>query len=547
MKFKVIALAALMGISGMAAQANELPDGPHIVTSGTASVDAVPDIATLAIEVNVAAKDAATAKKQADERVAQYISFLELNQIAKKDISSANLRTQPDYDYQDGKSILKGYRAVRTVEVTLRQLDKLNSLLDELILSMIKALPKQLRVQFVPAPDAARAIRDWIDEHYPDLPGSGSQQKPNLPPVDEDGTTVGWPDLAHVFTKAAIATKGAQIHPEVLGPELVERLSPYLRVTFSVEQQLPAGKHPRGRRHARGPIKVLGVSKDLKALQRKFAAQAEASARQMVKKQADQAGEQGKLVSQANLLHKAGATTESRATMLWRGALDALRLPAERISSRWLGTEALMLASAPYKSTKDLVEDLQLATVKRLMPNVDRLSDDEALANAVLDVREVYEDTVYQVAHDVIAVLKAYAEVDKATGGKADLPMLSVLQSIRDHIATLVYPGFIGRTPPDALKSLSRYLRADLSRLNKAKTDKNRDVKWAWQADEARQVVDKALARAKAEPAGPKHEALMKQAEQARWMLEEFYVSLWAQELGTKGPASLNRIKKALA
>ena len=130
MKFKVIALAALMGISGMAAQANELPDGPHIVTSGTASVAAVPDIATLAIEVNVAAKDAATAKKQADERVAQYISFLELNQIAKKDISSANLRTQPDYDYQDGKSILKGYRAVRTVEVTLRQLDKLNSLLD---------------------------------------------------------------------------------------------------------------------------------------------------------------------------------------------------------------------------------------------------------------------------------------------------------------------------------------------------------------------------------------------------------------------------------
>jgi uncharacterized protein YggE len=93
-------------------------------------VDATPDIATLAIEVNVAAKDAASAKKQADERVAQYLSFLEQNQIAKKDISAANLRTQPDYDYQNGKSILKGYRAVRTVEVTLRQLDKLNALLD---------------------------------------------------------------------------------------------------------------------------------------------------------------------------------------------------------------------------------------------------------------------------------------------------------------------------------------------------------------------------------------------------------------------------------
>ena len=70
MKFKVMALAALVSFGAVSVQASELPDGPHIVTSGTASVDAVPDVATLAIEVNVAAKDAATAKKQADDRVA---------------------------------------------------------------------------------------------------------------------------------------------------------------------------------------------------------------------------------------------------------------------------------------------------------------------------------------------------------------------------------------------------------------------------------------------------------------------------------------------
>ncbi len=130
-KFKVLALAAVLGLSGVAAQANELPNGPHIVTSGTASVDAVPDIATLNIEVSVSSKEAATAKKQADDRVAQYLGFLQKNGVEKKDISSANLRTQPEYDYlKDGKSQLKGYRAVRSVEVTLRQLDKLNDLLD---------------------------------------------------------------------------------------------------------------------------------------------------------------------------------------------------------------------------------------------------------------------------------------------------------------------------------------------------------------------------------------------------------------------------------
>ena len=432
-----------------------------------------------------------------------------------------------------------------TVHVPLKALSRLTpeqftwnvpGLLDELIVGLIKSLPKSLRVQFVPAPDTARKIRAWIDDRYPALPGTGTS----------DGQGHAWPDLPHVFTQAAIDTVGAQIHPEVLTGELWEKLPAYLRMTFSIEQQLPAPRNARGRRHARGPVKVLGSGKSLTALQRQFAEQAEASARRMVEHKAEQAASQGKLVEQANLLHKAGATSESRAVMLWRGALDALRMPSERISSRWLGAEALMLASAPYPSTKALVEDLQLATVKRLLPNIDTLPDDDALADAVMGVTEVYEDTAYALAHDVIAILRAYANVDKATSGKADLPMLSVLQSVREHIATLVFPGFIGATPPAALPRIPKYLEADLIRLTKAKNDKNRDVRWAWEADEARQLVDKAVQRAKTEPAGPRHEALTKQADDARWMLEEFYVSLWAQELGTAKPVSLQRIKKTL-
>ena len=432
-----------------------------------------------------------------------------------------------------------------TVHVPLKALSRLTpeqftwnvpGLLDELIVGLIKSLPKSLRVQFVPAPDTARKIRAWIDDRYPALPGTGTS----------DGQGHAWPDLPHVFTQAAIDTVGAQIHPEVLTGELWEKLPAYLRMTFSIEQQLPAPRNARGRRHARGPVKVLGSGKSLTALQRQFAEQAEASARRMVEHKAEQAASQGKLVEQANLLHKAGATSESRAVMLWRGALDALRMPSERISSRWLGAEALMLASAPYPSTKALVEDLQLATVKRLLPNIDTLPDDDALADAVMGVTEVYEDTVYALAHDVIAILRAYANVDKATSGKADLPMLSVLQSVREHIATLVFPGFIGAMPPAALPRIPKYLEADLIRLTKAKNDKNRDVRWAWEADEARQLVDKAVQRAKTEPAGPRHEALTKQADDARWMLEEFYVSLWAQELGTAKPVSLQRIKKTL-
>lgn len=131
MTFKMLALSALIGLGCISAQAGELPDGPHVVTSGAASVSAVPDMATLAIEVSVSAKDAVNAKKQVDERVAQYMAFLQKNGVEKKDINAANLSTQPEYEYlKDGKTQLKGYRAVRQVEVTLHQLDKMSPLLD---------------------------------------------------------------------------------------------------------------------------------------------------------------------------------------------------------------------------------------------------------------------------------------------------------------------------------------------------------------------------------------------------------------------------------
>lgn len=133
MKLKALAMVAMLGIGGTvpALQAAELPEGPHVVTSGSASVEAAPDIATLTIVVSASAKDAAGAKNEVDTRVAKYFDFLQQSGIEKKDINAANLSTQPEYDYlKDGKSELKGYRADRQVQVIVRQLDKLNGILD---------------------------------------------------------------------------------------------------------------------------------------------------------------------------------------------------------------------------------------------------------------------------------------------------------------------------------------------------------------------------------------------------------------------------------
>lgn len=182
MKLTRLTLAALLvvGSFSLSTQAAELPAGPHIVTSGQASVDAVPDMATLSIDVNFSAKEAAEAKKQVDLRVQQYFDFLASNGVDKKDIDAANIRTQPEYDYlKDGKSVLKGYRATRQVQVTLRQLDKLNALLDGALKSELNEIhsvqlgvanPEQYRQQA-----RKEAIADAIKQAGDVAEGFGSQ------------------------------------------------------------------------------------------------------------------------------------------------------------------------------------------------------------------------------------------------------------------------------------------------------------------------------------------------------------------------------------
>ena len=133
MKLQTAIFALIIGLASFACMpvdADETPAGPYLSTIGTANMDAKPDIATINIEVSYLAKDAVEAKRKVDDRVAQYLDFLRKKGIGPKDINSANLSTQPEYDYQHGSSKLKGFRAIRQVQVILRKIGKLNEILD---------------------------------------------------------------------------------------------------------------------------------------------------------------------------------------------------------------------------------------------------------------------------------------------------------------------------------------------------------------------------------------------------------------------------------
>lgn len=110
----------------------ELPPSPHISTSGSAVIQAQPDMATLNINVEVKEQDAVTAKNQVDKSVSEYFEFLKEQGLNKKDIEAANINVNPNYEYdkQRKTSVIRGYNASRRVKVKIHDLTKLNKLLD---------------------------------------------------------------------------------------------------------------------------------------------------------------------------------------------------------------------------------------------------------------------------------------------------------------------------------------------------------------------------------------------------------------------------------
>ena len=233
-------------------------------------------------------------------------------------------------------------------------------------------------------------------------------------------------------------------------------------------------------------------------------------------------------------------------------ALARTFLATGRVTSRWNATESLALAASPYRSTDALVEDVELAAARVVAARwaassgqpLAEVRDRGVFGKLVTAMRAELEDEVYAVARTVAKTLAAQREVERAVGAHTSLALLSALQEVREHVAVLVHPGFVSETPAGELAHLPRYLRALAMRVEKAESSPSQDAALAYQVREAEAALDKARTRAAALPADEEREAVL---EDARWLIEELRVSLFAQTLGTSRKVSPQRVNKLLA
>ena len=240
----------------------------------------------------------------------------------------------------------------------------------------------------------------------------------------------------------------------------------------------------------------------------------------------------------------AEADREHRAGLA-RLLLARVALATNRVTTRWTGREALMLAASPYADTAALVADAQLASALAL---VDELStpadvrDPEAFETLVAAARDAHEDRVYQILSHVVRALEASAEADAAVRSHPQASLKETTRDVARHGRTLLYEGFVSATPASALPHLARYLRAGAVRIERAASSPGalgRDLEDMDRIHEAEAEIAATREALERRPYDARAAAALTQA---RWMAEELRVSMFAQTLGTPNKVSMKRL-----
>jgi len=111
-----------------------------------------------------------------------------------------------------------------------------------------------------------------------------------------------------------------------------------------------------------------------------------------------------------------------------------------------------------------------------------------------------------------------------------------VFNDMRSQLDDMVYEGFVQELSPGRLEHYPRYMEAMLIRLASVEKDPNRD----------------ALRMREIEPFWRQYLQLLEQGhdydevvDAYRWLMEEFRVSLFAQQLGTRAKVSVKRLREA--
>ncbi|SCF04174.1 ATP-dependent helicase HrpA [Micromonospora chaiyaphumensis] len=395
---------------------------------------------------------------------------------------------------------------------------------EELVIALIRSLPKAIRRNFVPVPDYARAALAQL-------------------PAGEE-------PLLDALTRQLRRMTGVTVPPDAWD---VGKLPPHLRVTFRVLGE---------------DDKPVAEGKDLPALQRELRQEV----RQVVAAAAPDVARTGLTGWDIGTLPRtieqvrAGYAVTAYPALVDEGTTVGVKVfdsPAEQEAAHWAGTRRLLrltvpspakflqgrlsneaklaLSRNPHGGVPALIEDAAGAAIDKLMADAGGPAWDADGFTALRErVRADLVDTVVEVMGRVRQVLAAAYAVEQRLGATRNLAVVAALADIRNQLGGLVHKGFITEAGYARLPDLLRYLTAIERRLDRLPGNPQRDKQ---QQDRIAVVQKEYQDMLAALPPAKRQSGAVRQI---RWMIEELRVNVFAQALGTPYPVSEQRIYRAM-
>ena len=119
----------IVSATGCNAQSDQLAPR-KVITSGSGLIQVEPNMAQLTMQLEALNRDGGAAKSDVDGRVNNFLEALKTLNIDEADVVASALQLSPSYEYHNQKRQFTGYRASRTINLTLHKLEQLNQLMD---------------------------------------------------------------------------------------------------------------------------------------------------------------------------------------------------------------------------------------------------------------------------------------------------------------------------------------------------------------------------------------------------------------------------------
>ena len=188
-----------------------------------------------------------------------------------------------------------------------------------------------------------------------------------------------------------------------------------------------------------------------------------------------------------------------------------------------------------------LIDDCIACAVDELIDKYNQNIQNQDQYQKLLDYTKTnINETVIDIAKQVESILTLHYNINKKLKGRVDLSLAFALSDIKKQLSNLVYKGFVADSGYKRLADVYRYLLAIEKRIEKLMGNVTKDRQSMNIIEEVENQYEKWVNSL------PQIVRSKDSVINIRWMIQELRVNLFAQQLGTPYPISPKRVKQQI-